>query len=310
MTTEDGRKFVLRVYNNSQNTERVRFEHAVLQQLAAKAGDKLSFQLPVALAAPGADSCGFIKLSSGDDAALFNLIPGVLPKVSCARAMGRACGELTAAMAEVDVAPLQSPTAPYWDIYRVHRSVTREKFLAMVAGPDFNAVREPTDYLLGELYLIESSIDVWKSSGLPQQVIHGDAHGDNILVSSRDGDGVVTGVLDFEFAALDFRAMELAITLSKYVSLEDPLPFLTEMCQGFAETAPRLTDAEINALPELITLRVVSNVVYFVGRALSGEDQITSLTTRIGDYAKRVRWINANGAALIRVLNEAYSARR
>lgn len=298
---------VLRVYNNGQNTERVQFEHAVLQQLSRKAGHLLSFELPVALPAPGADSSGFIKLSSGDSAALFKLISGVLPKVSCARAMGRACGELTTAMALVDVAPLVSPTAPYWDIYRVHRAVTRDSFHATVAGGAFDdpTVREATTYLLGELHRIEASIDAWKGSGLPSQLIHGDAHGDNILVSSQDDAGVVTGVLDFEFTATDFRAMELAITLSKYVSLPEPLPFLTEMCRGFAEKA-RLTDAEIQALPELITLRVVSNVVYFVGRALSGEDSITSLTSRIADYAKRVRWINANGAALISILRQAY----
>jgi homoserine kinase type II len=333
VTTEDGRKFVrltptalspaesiaavltlslllfhvqvLRVYNNGQNTDRVQFEHAVLQQLSCKAGHLLSFELPVALPAPGADSSGFIKLSSGDSAALFKLIPGVLPKVSCARAMGQACGELTTAMALVDVSPLVSPTAPYWDIYRVHRAVTRDNFHATVARPSFEdpTVREATDYLLGELHRIEASIGAWKSSGLPSQLIHGDAHGDNILVSQHDG--VVTGVLDFEFAAMDFRAMELAITLSKYVSLPEPLPFLTEMCRGFAQKA-RLTDVEIQALPELITLRVVSNAVYFVGRALAGEDSITSLTTRIADYAKRVRWINANGPALINILRQAY----
>ncbi len=297
---------MLRVYNNGQNTERVKFEHAVLQQLSAKAGSTLSFELPVALPAPGSDASGFIKLSSGDDAALFKLIPGVLPKLACARAIGRAAGELTRALATVDVSPLVSPTAPYWDIYRVHRSVTRDNFHALVEGPTFDAVREPTAYLLEQLHAIEKDIDTFKNMGLPQQLIHGDAHTDNVLVSSKDDKGVVTGILDFEFCAFDFRAMELAISLSKYVSLDDPLPYLRDMIEGYAEQM-RLTDAEIAALPALINLRVVSNVVYFVGRAISGEDDISSLTTRIGDYAKRVRWINANGQAMVKLMTDAYA---
>ena len=95
-------------------------------------------------------------------------------------------------------------------------------------------------------------------------------------------------------------------SLSKSVSLDDPLPSLTAMLEGYASKM-RLTDAEVGALPALISLRVISNCIYFVGRALGGEDSISSLTTRIGDYAKRVRWINANGEQLVRVLRNAYA---
>ena len=43
------------------------------------------------------------------------------------------------------------------------------------------------------------------------QLIHGDLHYDNVLVEN----GKVTGLLDFEFCASDWRAMELAVCLSK-----------------------------------------------------------------------------------------------
>ena len=48
-------------------------------------------------------------------------------------------------------------------------------------------------------------------------MIHGDMHYDNVLVY----EGKVSGLLDFEFCAWDFRAMELAICLSKYASESD-----------------------------------------------------------------------------------------
>lgn len=41
----------------------------------------------------------------------------------------------------------------------------------------------------------------------PKQLIHGDLHYDNVLVD----DEKVSGLLDFEFAAFDWRAMELAV---------------------------------------------------------------------------------------------------
>ncbi len=47
-----------------------------------------------------------------------------------------------------------------------------------------------------------------------KQLIHGDLHYDNILCK----EGAVAGILDFEFVALDWRVMELAICLSKYAS--------------------------------------------------------------------------------------------
>lgn len=99
--------------------------------------------------------------------------------------------------------------------------------------------------------------------------------------------------------------MELAICLSKYVGEADPLPSLKDYIAGFAEGGGVLTEAEIKALPALINLRVLSNVVYFVGRSLAGEDDIKSLTSRAEAYAARVRFVNANGPLLQQLLTDA-----
>ncbi len=74
----------------------------------------------------------------------------------------------------------------------------------------------------------------------------------------------------------------------------------TSNVAGYSSIAS-LSHDEVQALPDLIALRilrlhvarhtshvtrhashVISNVVYFVGRAVSGEDSITSLTSRAG----------------------------
>lgn len=75
------------------------------------------------------------------------------------------------------------------------------------------------------------------------------------------------------------------------------MPYFSEFCAGFAEHGA-LTEAEVRALPDLINLRILSNVVYFVGRALAREDGIESLTTRAQTYANRVQWVKKNAGAI------------
>ena len=64
----------------------------------------------------------------------------------------------------------------------------------------------------------------------------------------------------------------------------------------------------MEAMPALINLRILSNVVYFVGRALAGEDDISSLTSRAGTYAARVVWVNDNAEKIVGELKRAMAA--
>jgi homoserine kinase type II len=60
----------------------------------------------------------------------------------------------------------------------------------------------------------------------------------------------------------------------------------------------KLTKAEAKAIPDLINLRILSNIVYFVGRHIAGEDNISSITSRIQNYERRVNWVKSNGDAI------------
>ena len=56
---------------------------------------------------------------------------------------------------------------------------------------------------------------------MPEQQIHADLHIDNFLISYEgDNNGLVTGLLDFEFSSHDWRVMELCVGISKYVASE------------------------------------------------------------------------------------------
>lgn len=65
--------YVLRIYNNGKNSKKVRFEHAIMNQLP----NTFSFSLPQALVSNINPSQTHELLSSGDEACMFQLIPGM-----------------------------------------------------------------------------------------------------------------------------------------------------------------------------------------------------------------------------------------
>lgn len=286
-------KYVLRIYNNGFNSERTFFEHAILDQLREM---KLSFMIPTTVKSIDTKAA-HVLLSNGAEASLFNLIPGTLPKLTRVKEIGRASGELCTAMGNLKIS-IPSPNPPYYEIYAVHHAVTREKFFAEILTPAFDSCRESIDFMVAELCEIEKSISAFHAMNLPTQLIHGDLHYDNVL-TTEDG---VSGLLDFEFCALDWRAMELAICLSKYAGEKLAMIYFEDFVSGFVEKG-RLTRTEIEAIPQLIILRILSNVVYFVGRALAGEDSIESLTSRADSYARRIKWIRSNEAAIVNMIS-------
>ena len=159
------------MYNNGFNSEKVRFEHAVLTKLS-QLPQKLSVRLPLTLPTLKDKSRSFVKLSNGADATLFELIPGVLPKNTLPEEIGRASGELSAALALISV-EFEPPIKPYYDIYAVHHAVTREKFFEYVRTDAFEGCREPMAQLVAELHTIEASLQTFHDLRLPKQLIHG-----------------------------------------------------------------------------------------------------------------------------------------
>ncbi len=292
---------VIRVYNNSNDDPKVAFEHGILERLAALPRE-LSFGIPETM--PSIHGNRFERLSGGASACLFKSIPGGLPKLSKVREIGSCAGELSSAMAEIDRSELRDICLnfPYWDIYEVHKAVTRETFYEQLRSSQFDPWRESANFVEDDLTEVMERVSSYQGS-LPWSFIHGDLHYDNILV---DDDGV-TGLLDFEFSSYDWRAMELAICLSKYCSEDDPYPYFERFVDGFAVLGD-LNDKEIEAMSTLIRLRILLNNVYFVGRAMSGENQMSTLTCRINNYCQRLRWVKNNEDAIASLIREKFAA--
>jgi len=225
---------------------------------------------------------------------------------------------MEAVEAEVRAQMPESPTSVYRNIFGAvekkigAREGTGEGAKAFFdeanANPGLNDVRPAVNKLLDFIRaLVEKLEAIEAAGGLPETLIHGDVHYDNSLVDEKTGK--VTGIIDFEFASYDWRMMEAAAGLSKYVGERDPMPYVVDYIKGYCRRATP-TEAEIDALPDLVKLRVLETVVYFVSRSIAKEDDISQLALRAENYAARVEWIDANADRIRAAMRAALAERR
>lgn len=283
--------FVIRIYIHTTPAalERVIWEGRVLSRLQEEMHQSsYSFQVPRPLLHPSTSNT-YATLKDGSIVSVFDVIPGSLCSADpvLAKSLGKAAGELSMLMSRVKIDGC--PLPPVHDIYAAHPLMSKAEFLAAVKRKELDGARSTIDNLVNELLTLETEVQELKDSGsLPMQLIHADLHHENALSTE---DGKISGLLDFEFAALDWRAQDLAICLSKYISEPDPRLPLTKFCEGWKEACP-LTAAEAEALPTLIRLRILSNVVFFIGRWLANEAAIETLIGgRAQSYVKRLDYI-------------------
>ena len=166
VTTKDGKKYVLRIYNNGRDSVRVDFEDRVLTALITHGG-KLSFSVPTAVPSI-VDGKKHVLLKNGAEAILFEFIPGELPKKSRVRVIGRASGELVAALGKVTV-DMKSPNPRFCELYKAHHATTRDVFFEEVKKQAFDVsenVRKYTDLLCNEVLEIEKKIGKCNNTSL------------------------------------------------------------------------------------------------------------------------------------------------
>jgi homoserine kinase type II len=183
------------VYRNTSHPNRVRDEHEILGRLAMQ---ELPFAVPTPVRTSGGDTLAVVETAQGARlASLFHRIPGepAAWSVRNARLAGRALAQLDVALAQLDL-PLRPPSA----LRDVHELVPDP----MAAVDDLGL--GPHRARIVELFThVDETHDALATS-LPRQIIHGDFGYINVLVH----DDTVTGMLDFEFAGPDLRALDLA----------------------------------------------------------------------------------------------------
>lgn len=266
----DGGRWILRCYGPESRPERIAFEHALLSAL----GDRNYREAPMPLAATGGDT-----LVKAPDAirhglpspffAVFSFIAG-----ESAYDWNRpGCGPERARNAGAALA-------------RYHRAVYGWRFQGAWREPD--ALRRLPDMLRrwrdygteppvtefdrgfhahlerhrAGLFRIEETLARFSLDGLPRLAIHGDYHPGNVVFQ---GDGVA-GILDFDWARMDFRLTDVALALRYFSASWDasapPIhePTMDRFLTGYQadwparHPLPCLTDVEREALPLWMTI--------------------------------------------------------
>jgi homoserine kinase type II len=286
-----GGAYLLRVYRNTRDSARVRYEHAVLLALQ-DAG--LSFRVPAPL--PSGDGTGptLIETADGSLAALFPELPGAAPDrtdPAHLAACGAALAELHAALRRQNVAPPPA-AATYGDLDRIHPLVPDPWRLPETLPLD-GAGRARLTALLDSLQRAVPGL----YATLPGQLCHNDyGPGNTLQIGGR-----TSAVLDFEFAAPDLRAIDVATgwywSAGPLWGTGRELPAVRAFLAGYTAGA-RLTAAEGAATSWLARLQRAVALIHRAGRERAG----LATAAEVAEQARRLldldRWLEANGAAV------------
>ena len=178
-----------------------------------------------------------IQQISGRAACVIQFLPGISlthPTANQCEAAGKALGAMHRAVADFGGARENSMGHKHW------------RAVAQAAG-DLDLVIPGLQAIVDDEFAF---LDANWPDDLPAHVIHADLFPDNVLML---GDRV-TGLIDFYFAANDYRAYDLAVTHASWTFSTDgadcDVALAQALMRGYAREIT-LTGAEIAALPLL-----------------------------------------------------------
>jgi len=278
-------RYILRIYQNTAMPERVRYEHALLARLARAT-------LPFAVPAPLLTHSGatLVAASPSDDrlAALFHVIPGRRPDgrdLAQYRVCGAALADLDHAFAHIAMPPLPNPLPPFGDLSHIHPAVSDPVAMVEELPLELN-VRTRIAHVVGTVAVIVP--DLYQS--LPCQIVHRDYAASNVLI---DGERV-TGVLDFEFAGRDLRAIDLARGLCQFTTAPWSHPEgrrrAIAFISGYRERVTFRAD-EVDALPDLMRLYRIVSPIQREGRRRQGLASATDVQARADALLRQDEWL-------------------
>lgn len=280
--------FVWKRYQPVHSEASIRYEHRLLGWLARRG---LPFALPVPMPTRQGDTLCAVE---GRLHALFPLLPGGpadYGDLSQLENVGAALAELQGALAEYPTCP-RPDMAGFFQLSKTHPAIAAPHTL------------HPTDLKLPDVEPFASLLAWWRDEvtalqaflggpflDLPRHLIHGDYLPSNTLHL----DNRLTGVVDFEFARPDARAMDVASALYFSLRIWEGGNFWGRggaFARGYAQQA-RLADVERVALPWLMRLRNAVSKIFWLGKSLAdgtAEKQVLG----IGDSEGFNRWLATN----------------
>ncbi|MDH5622438.1 MAG: phosphotransferase [Gammaproteobacteria bacterium] len=259
LTTADGAHFVVKATSLVQDPVVTDFQIAVLVHL-----ENLRVPgVPRIVRTLSGDEHGEIVLDDGVKICLRivtfldgHLLEDCVPSPAIARQLGRRLAELDIALQGFSHAG--DSQVLLWDTQRAG------ELRSLLIHVEDGAMRRH----------LESVLDVFEERvipalpGLPRQVIHNDAHNENILIGD---DGDIAGIIDFGDMLLAPRIQDVS-TAAAYLRADgdDPLQLIAPLVAGYQELNP-LQTAELTALFDLVRTRLSMTLILFYWRLSARE---------------------------------------
>ncbi len=287
LTTADDKGFVVKVTSLAQEAVVTDFQIAVLLHLE----DCDVEGVPRIVRTVSGDDSGVLLASDGREYCLrivtwlhgsilddCELTPGI------ARQMGQRLAELDVALQ--DFSHAGDSQELLWDSQRAG------ELRRMLVHVDDSSVRRHLELVLDEFDArVKPALKT-----LPNQVIHNDAHGENVLVGA---DGTVTGIIDFGDMLRAPRIVEVS-TAAAYLRTrgDDPLQFILPLVAAYRNKSP-LEEVELELLFDLIRTRLSMTIILFYWRLaardendpyrqklLDGEDSAVDFLKRLSSLGR------------------------
>ena len=296
--------YVLRLSDTRVNLGRLHFEHDVMAQLDTLG---LPFALPILLrTVDGGLAARFAAEKQGVErwATLTPLIVGVYPvreNLAQATGAGEALGLLDAALVRVRLT--RPDDAIDWrstgDLAHCHPLVPDPR----AALGELPMSPEQVGRLVSDYDRVMQAVPALYGA-LPRQLCQEDYGPGNVLMIGER----VTGVLDWEFCALDLRVMDLVVALTwwpvEQFGSGEEWPILEALLLGYARRV-MLEPAEIAAIPMVFRLRSYTSLIHRLGRYRQGLSPLAHVIERAEATLARDAWLRANGERLIQRADEA-----
>ena len=292
-TVEGGRRstgplpaaaFTLKIANPDERLENLRFQHAMMQRLAAAdTGLEIPRVMPsvsgeeiVAITAPDGSKRMMRLLTWIEGRCLADVCPH---SPALLENLGEMCGKLSAALTGFD-----HPAAHRFLKWDPSQAAWTRGHIDKIVGKDKKEIARYF-FQLFENQALPLFDEIRKS------VVYGDANDYNVLVSHDRENPRVPGVIDFGDAVFTHTVNEPAIAAA-YAAMHkpDPLTAICHVVKGFHRIFP-LTEKEAEALFPLVGARLLVSVICSaINRAESPANEYLQVSDRPAwDLLKKLR---------------------
>lgn len=277
--------FVLKTYQTQDNVAVIEYEHHLLSRIAQ---DGLPFAVPTPLRARnGTTICG---TPSGWHA-LFTWLagtPGNAGEATHVVAAGQALGALHQVVTQYPAEP-RPGVVSFGDLDHIHPHVPNPLELFSRQHVHRRSSHVPLlRWWRTEVHALQAFVE-HDYKALPTQIIHGDFVLGNLLFQAEN----LTAVLDWEFAVLDVRAMDVATLLISilFANRVADLRSSTKLAGQSYRNFIQLTAEEIEALPWLIRLWNAVNLIWRVGQDFAADQKRPVQIDRLMRVQRTAHWL-------------------